>query len=38
LDHEPPPREVPKEVLDAIREDRANVVAAWNRVHPSNPV
>ena len=38
LDAEPPPREVPAEVLDAIRADLPNVTSAWNERHPHNPV
>lgn len=38
LDDEPPPREVPAGVLDAIRADHPNVVAAWNRLHPHNRI
>ena len=38
LDDDPPPREVPAEVLDAIRGDPPNLVAAWNRAHPHNRI
>lgn len=38
LDVDPPPREVPVEVLNAIQGDEANVVAAWNDRHPHNPL
>lgn len=38
LDTDPPPRDVPREILEAIQADRPAIVAYWNRVHPSNPV
>ena len=38
LDDVPSPRDVPVEVLDAIRADHANLVAAWNRLHQHNPI
>ena len=38
LDRVPSPRDVPDEVLNAIRADHANVAAYWDRVHPHNPI
>lgn len=38
LDDDPPPREVPHALLEAIQQDRAAIVEYWNRGHPSNPV
>jgi hypothetical protein len=38
LDDDPPPRDVPREILAAIQADLAAITAYWNRVHPSNPV
>jgi hypothetical protein len=38
LDREPPARDVPKAVVDALRENLADLVAAWDQMFPSNVV
>ena len=38
LDREPPPREVPAEVIEAIRSQIDQIAAVWDQMYPKNPV
>ena len=38
LDKKPDPKEVPKEVVDAIRASLAVLREAWDRMFPENPI
>jgi hypothetical protein len=38
LDRKPAPKEVPKEVLDAIRSNLTLLRQVWNRMYPENPI
>jgi hypothetical protein len=38
LDREPPPREVPAEVIEAIRSQIDHIAAVWDQMYPKNPV
>lgn len=38
LDKKPDPKEVPREVVDAIRTNLALLREAWDRMYPENPI
>lgn len=38
LDKEPPPGDVPAEVIDAVQSNLASLIEAWNQMYPANPV
>lgn len=38
MDRRPPPREVPKPVVDSLMEQHATLCGQWDRMYPENPV
>lgn len=38
LDRRPDPREVPWEIVHALHQGADQLIAAWNALHPINPV
>jgi hypothetical protein len=38
LDKEPPPKQVPPEVVGTIHERFGDICSAWDRMYPHNPV
>jgi hypothetical protein len=38
LDREPPPRDVPDEVVAAIRRGLEQLKSTWNAMYPQNPI
>lgn len=38
LDRDPPPKEVPDSVLDAVRVNTSRLIEEWNAMYPDNPV
>jgi hypothetical protein len=38
MDDDPPPREVPREVVAAMSADREELIRQWDRIHPEQPV
>lgn len=38
LDGEPPPREVPRELVECVQRERLLLSGVWDRMYPENPV
>lgn len=38
LDEDPPPHDVPQEVIDTVRAGIAELIRQWNQMYPHNPV
>jgi hypothetical protein len=38
LDEEPPPKEVPDELVDYVREHLSTLIEEWDAMYPHNPV
>ncbi len=38
LDKEPPPKEVPRDLVDYVLDHLPALIAAWNLMYPENPV
>jgi len=38
MDNQPPPREVHKDVIQAVRDHWRRLQQEWNQIHPDNPV
>jgi hypothetical protein len=38
MDDKPPPKQIHKDVMQAVRDNWRRLQQEWNRIHPNNPV